>query len=143
MNFNIFWKEFTTLPEVEAIALGGSRLKQIFDEKADNDLYFYCIEIPIENILRRILENYCHYMELGDNCTLKEGIDFDIFYQSFEYFSQQIYSVVEEFNPSNGYTTCMGHNLLHCNILFDNNGKLEKRQNKYQISDQKSYVKIL
>src|SRR5699024_1639481 len=26
MNFNRLWKEFTTLPEVEAIALGGSRV---------------------------------------------------------------------------------------------------------------------
>ena len=67
VNFNKFWKEFTTLPEVEAIALGGSRLKQIFDEKVDNDLYIYCNEIPIENTLRRILENDCHYMELGNS----------------------------------------------------------------------------
>lgn len=67
VNFNKFWKEFTTLPEVEAIALGGSRLKQIFDEKADNDLYIYCNEIPIENTLRRIWENDCHYMELGNS----------------------------------------------------------------------------
>lgn len=65
---------------------------------------------------------------------MKDGIDIDILYRNLEDFSQQIYSVVEEFTPSNGYTTCMWHNLLHCNILFDKNGKLEKLQNKYQIS---------
>lgn len=141
MNFSKLWKEFTTLPEVESIALGGSRVKQIFDEKSDYDLYIYCNEIPSKNARRRILEKYCHYMELGnsyweleDNCTLKDGIDIDILYRNLEDFSQQIYSVVEEFTPSNGYTTCMWHNLLHCNILFDKNGKLEKLQNKYQIS---------
>ena len=65
---------------------------------------------------------------------MKDGIDVEILYRSLEDFSQQIYSVVEEFNPSNGYTTCMGHNLLHRNILFYKNGKLEKLQNKYQLS---------
>ncbi|WP_218931886.1 nucleotidyltransferase domain-containing protein [Ruoffia halotolerans] len=39
MNFNKLWKEFTTLPEVVAIALGGSRVKQILEEKSDYDLY--------------------------------------------------------------------------------------------------------
>lgn len=143
MNFNKFWKEFTTLPEVEAIALGGSRLKQIFDEKADNDLYFYCNEIPIENILRRILQNDCHYMELGDNCTLKDGMDFDIFYQSLEYFSQQIYSVIEEYTPSNGYPICMWHDfyIATFNLIRMVNWKNCKICIKYYI--QKNYVSIL
>lgn len=67
MNFSKLLKEFTTLPEVESIALGGSRVKQIFDEKSDYDLYIYCNEIPSENARRRILEKYCHYMELGNS----------------------------------------------------------------------------
>ena len=141
MNFNRLWKEFTTLPEVEAIALGGSRVNQVYDEKSDYDLYIYCNTIPNEDTRRRILEKHCHYMEIGnsyweleDNCTLKDGVDIDILYRSLEDFSQQIYSVVEEFTPSNGYTTCMWHNLLHSKILFDKNGKLERLQNKYQVA---------
>lgn len=72
--------------------------------------YIYCNETPSENTRRRILENYCHYMELEDNCTLKDGIDIEILYRSLEDFSQQIYSVVEEYTPSNGYPICMWHN---------------------------------
>ena len=42
MYFNLLWNEFATLPEVEAIALGGSRAGANYDEKSDYDLYIYC-----------------------------------------------------------------------------------------------------
>ncbi len=35
MYFDQLWKEFATLPEVEAIALGGSRAGTNYDEKSD------------------------------------------------------------------------------------------------------------
>lgn len=34
---------------------------------------------------------------------------------------------------SNGYTTCLWHNLKTCKILFDRNGKLEKLKKQYDI----------
>lgn len=37
------FKELSTLPEVEAIALGGSRAGEVYDEKSDYDVYLYCI----------------------------------------------------------------------------------------------------
>ena len=35
MYFNLLWNEFAALPEVEAIALGGSRAGADYDEKSD------------------------------------------------------------------------------------------------------------
>lgn len=140
MYFNLLWNEFAALSKVEAIALGGSRADLYYDEKSDYDLYIYCTEIPYESARKRILENCCQYMEIGnsfweleDDCTLKDGTDIDILYRNIDNFSQTIHSVVEEHTAYNGYTTCMWHNLLHSRILFDKNGKLENLQNKYRI----------
>ena len=140
MYFNLLWKEFATLPEIEAVALGGSRAGADYDAKSDYDLYLYCTSIPNEPVRKRILEKCCQYMEIGnafweleDDCTLKDGTDIDILYRNIEDFSQTVHSVVEEHNAYNGYTTCMWHNLLHSRILCDKNGKLESLQNKYRI----------
>lgn len=140
MYFNLLWSEFSTLPEVEAIALGGSRAGADYDEKSDYDLYIYCTSIPYESMRKHILEKCCQYMEIGnsfweleDDCTLKDGTDIDILYRNMGDFSRTVRSVVEEHAAYNGYTTCMWHNLLHSRILYDKNGELEGLQNKYRI----------
>ncbi len=140
MYFDLLRKEFATYPEVEAIALGGSRSGTNYDEKSDYDLYIYCTVTPDESVRKRILEKYCRYMEIGnafweleDDCTLKDGVDIDILYRNIEDFSRTIRSVVEEHVAYNGYTTCMWHNLLNCRILYDKHGKLTDLQNKYRV----------
>lgn len=140
MYFRLLWNEFSTLAEIEAIALGGSRAGADYDEKSDYDLYIYCTNIPDENVRRRILEKCCAYMEIGnsfweleDDCTLKDGVDIDILYRNIGDFSQTIHAVVEEHTAYNGYTTCMWHNLLYSQILYDRNGELESLQSKYNI----------
>lgn len=50
-----------------------------------------------------------------------------------ESFSQEIHSVVEKHIAHNGYTTCMWHNLLHSQILYDKNGKLAAIQRQYNV----------
>lgn len=73
------------------------------------------------------------FWELEDDCTLKNGTDIDILYRNIENFSRTIRSVVDEHTAYNGYTTCMWHNLLHSQVLYDKNGKLESLQNEYRI----------
>ena len=99
--------------QVEAIALGGSRSGENYDEKSDYDVYVY-ITAPIDEESRRaLLADYCKYTEIGnhyweyeDNCVLNNGIDIDILYRDLDAFSDGVARVVEEFEPSNGYTTC-------------------------------------
>lgn len=81
MYFELLWKEFVLLPEVEAIALGGSRAEENYDDKSDYDLYIYCTKVPQENIRKNILEKNCRYMEIGnrfweleDDCRLKKPL---------------------------------------------------------------------
>ena len=59
MYFESLWNEFAKLPEVEAIALGGSRAGNNFDEKSDYDLFVYCSSVPDKSIRRKLLEQYC------------------------------------------------------------------------------------
>lgn len=134
------FKELSELDEVEAIALGGSRAGDTFDEKSDYDVYLYCTGQVAEDIRRSILAKYCSVMEIGnhfweyeDNCTLNNGIDIDILYRNLEDFTSEVAAVVEGFQAHNGYTTCMWHNLRTCKIVYDRNGNLEKAKKRFEV----------
>ena len=49
-----FFEEFGNIPQVEAIALGGSRATGRNDEKSDYDVYIYISELIDENIRKEI-----------------------------------------------------------------------------------------
>lgn len=134
------FKDLASLPQVEAIALGGSRAGAVFDEKSDYDIYLYCTDEVSESEKRPILEKYCDYMELSnqfweleDNCRLKSGIDMDILYRNLDHFMAEVASVVEQFTAHNGYTTCMWHNLCTCKILYDANGRLAEAKRRFSV----------
>lgn len=136
---NLF-EELAALPQIEAMALGGSRAGDEFDEKSDYDLYLYCTA-PIDTEVRKmILEKYCSYMEIGnsfweteDNCVLNNGIDIDILYRDLNDFTTQVSNVVERFQASNGYTTCMWHNLITCKIIYDSAGRLTNAKERFSV----------
>lgn len=141
MFFENLWNEFAKLPEIEAIALGGSRASGHFDKGSDYDLYLYCSAVPTERSRVQILEKYCSYMEIGnsfweleDDCTLKDGIDIDILYRNLNHFEEEIGSVVEMHCAHNGYTTCMWHNLLNSKILYDRSGKYEALKTRFAVA---------
>ena len=137
---NELFLELAALPQIEAIALGGSRAGIHFDENSDYDVYLYCTGTVDEGVRRSILRKYCSYMEIGnqfweteDNCTLKNGIDIDILYRDLDGFCNGLSYVVEQCNPYNAYTTCMWHNLLTCKILFDRDGRLAAAKKRFDI----------
>ena len=137
---NELFERLSEFEQVEAIALGGSRSGENYDENSDYDVYVY-ITAPIEEASRRaLLAEYCKYMEIGnhfweyeDNCVLNNGIDIDILYRDLDAFSDGVARVVEEFEPSNGYTTCMWHNLLTCKIVCDKRGRLQKAKERFSV----------
>ena len=136
----LLFDEIKNLPEVEAIALGGSRAGEVFDEKSDYDVYLYCTGPIADEVRKNILEKYCsyielsnHFWELEDNCTLKNGIDIDILYRNIKDFGNDVASVVEDFNARTGYTTCMWHNLLACKIIYDENGNLQALKDRFNV----------
>lgn len=134
------FEELSKLPEVEAIALGGSRAGEVFDEKSDYDVYLYCTGDVSEEVRRQILENYCSHMEIGnhfweyeDNCVLNNGIDIDILYRNLDGFCDGVAAVVEKYQAGNGYTTCMWHNLRNCKIIYDRDGRLKKAKERFDV----------
>ena len=140
MFFEKLVEEFKKLDEVEALALGGSRATDNYDEKSDYDLYVYVNKIPDLAKRNTILEKCCKYIELNnsyweleDDCILKDDIDIDILYRNLEDFSKNIAMVVDDGVAFNGYTTCMWYNLKTCKILFDCNGKLTLLKKRYDI----------
>ncbi len=134
------FRELSSLPEIEAIALGGSRAGIHYDETSDYDVYLYCTGPVPEETRRDILSKYCAYMEIGnhfweyeDNCTLKNGIDIDILYRNLDDFTADVAGVVEACQGRNGYTTCMWHNLLTCKILYDRDGRLTAAKTRFTV----------
>ena len=140
VDVECLFEELGKLPEVEAIALGGSRATGRNDEKSDYDVYVYVTGNIEEKIRREILMKYCCYMEIGnsfweleDDVTLKDGIDMDIIYRNMKEFEEGISVVVDECVAWNGYTTCMWHNLITSKIVLDKNGNLNALQKRYTI----------
>lgn len=90
-HFTKLWQDFSKLPNVVAIALGGSRSGDSFDQSSDYDLYVYCAATPDITSRKRILNKHCHYIELNnryweleDNGTLNDGTDIDILYRNID-----------------------------------------------------------
>lgn len=134
------FSELSALPEVEAIALGGSRASGAYDEKSDYDVYVYVLSNIPEEIRRDILSKYCsvteignHFWEAEDNVTLSEGTDMDIIYRRLDSFAEEVADAAERFAAHNGYTTCMWHNLKQCRVITDKNGRLAKAKRRFDI----------
>ncbi len=132
--------ELSSIPQVEAIALGGSRAGDRFDATSDYDVYLYCTAPVPEEIRRNILGKYCSIVEIGnqfweleDNCQLKNGIPLDLLYRDLDSFVADVATVVEQFQARNGYTTCMWHNLLQCKILYDRDGRLAAAKARFDV----------
>lgn len=137
---NELFNEFSLLPDVEAIALGGSRSGNNYDEKSDYDVYVYCSNDISEDVRIGILSKYCKVMEIGnhfweyeDNCTLNDDIDIDILYRNLPAFCEEVAAVVEQFQAHNGYTTCMWHNLRTCKIIYDRTGALAVAKKRFDV----------
>ena len=140
VDVNRLFVELGSLSQVEAVALGGSRATGRSDEKSDYDVYVYMTQPIASNVRRDILDKYCQYMEIGntfweleDDVTLKDGIDMDIIYRNMSDFENDIASVVCGWNPHNGYTTCMWHNLITSQVVIDKNRRLTQLQKTYNV----------
>jgi len=134
-------EQLKKLPQVQAIALGGSRATGRADEKSDYDFYVY-VYSPISVETRKtILTPYCKYAEIDnrfweteDDCVLNSGVEAEFLYRDTADFLAEIDAVVKNLRVRNNYNTCMWNNLLRCKILFDRDGLLTKAQKDYDFA---------
>lgn len=133
---------FSRLPQVGAIALGGSTIKGVTDYSSDIDLYVYTHEeIPLND--RQVIVNLSggatqanlglDYWGPGDEWfNLPTGIEVDIIYFDTRWMENQIQLVIDEHRASLGYTTCMWHIVRNSLILHDPRGWFNSLQEKGQ-----------
>lgn len=135
---------FAKLPEVEAVALAGSRGASLntTDSASDIDLYIYTRgEIPLE-ARRSIVEQSggaskldlnLNYWGPGDEwINAPTGIEVDIVYFDRAWIEEQITRVMDQHLASMGYTTCFWHTIRQSTIFFDQHNWLTHLQQKCQ-----------
>lgn len=135
------FNEYAKFPQVHAIAVGGSRAVRKNDEFSDYNVYVYSTEpIPVEE-RKRILENHCssivldnHGRELEDVCIMAgDGTELNIIYRNLNAFLAGIDRVARQYEPQEGCTTGMWHNLLSGRIAYDKGGLLAAAKERYHI----------
>jgi hypothetical protein len=117
------------LPQVEAVALGGSRASEAPDANSDIDLYVYYHE-PISLEVRRQIaapatgaEIGNDFWEPGDEWTDAEtGVRVDVMFRHVEWIRERLDVVLNQHRASVGYSTCFWYNILNSQILFDRQG---------------------
>ncbi len=90
------FEDLCALDEVEALALGGSRAGERFDEASDYDVYLYCRgPVPAE-ARRAILSRYCSIMEIGNH--FEENLEklFQALYHAPERVAADIQAIIRE-----------------------------------------------
>jgi hypothetical protein len=131
---------FAALPQVEAVALAGSRSSEFPDEDSDIDLYVYVTEdIPLD--VRRAISAGAQHAEIG-NATWEQGDEWidtetgtrvDVMYRHVGGVEAQIDRVLARHEASVGYSTCFWYNVLHSRVLFDRTGWFAALQSKTEM----------
>lgn len=120
-------EKFGRLPQVVAVAIGGSRGAGLHDARSDVDIYVYTLgEISPE--FRRKLggpgaEIANCFWEPGDEWVdAASGLHIDIMYRSPSWIEDQLDRVLVRQEASLGYTTCFWYNIIHSKTIFDPRG---------------------
>jgi len=123
---------FADLPQVEAVAMGGSQVGDNPDATSDIDLYVYTradiLLAERQSIVDRsggasIANLGLNYWGPGDEWFHADtGIEVDIVYFDSLWMENQIKRVVYEHQASLGYTTCFWYTIQHSRVLHDPHG---------------------
>jgi predicted nucleotidyltransferase len=118
-----------TWPEVEAVALGGSRAAGAADEASDIDLYVYGAAAPalerrlalVAGSVRAELDN--RFFEPGDEWVdASSGAHLDVMYRTPEWIEADLDRVLVRHEARVGYSTCFWDNLRAARPLYDRRG---------------------
>jgi hypothetical protein len=136
---------FTALPQVEAVALGGSRGRgsATTDRASDIDLYVYTHgDVPLADrhaIVERsggatVANLNLHYWGPGDEwINARTGIEVDIVYFDATWMQDQVVRVVEQHQASMGYSTCLWFTVWQSLILSDPKAWFASLQQRCQV----------
>jgi len=123
--------EFAQLPQVEAVAISGSRTRTdvVPDAFSDIDLYIFTrVDIPLvvrEGIVDRVggamqVQLDQRFWGLSDQwIDAGTGIHVDLNYFDAQWMEDAVTRVVERHEASLGYTTCFWRTIRQSTLLFD------------------------
>jgi hypothetical protein len=122
-------RQFASVPQVEAVALAGSRRSGFTDNHSDIDLYVYAaemIEVPVRAgiaLLSQRKEIGNSFWEPGDEwIDLETGITVDVMFRNMRWLEEQLDRVLVCHEASVGYSTCFWYNVRNSQPLFDRSG---------------------
>jgi Domain of unknown function (DUF4037) len=121
---------FAAIPDVEAVALGGSRASQMAGDDSDVDLYVYASPEPplerraaIASAAAGRLELDNHFFETGDEWVDgPTGLALDVMYRGPRWIEDQLDRVLVRHEASVGYSTALWHSVHRSVPLFDRRG---------------------
>jgi predicted nucleotidyltransferase len=124
------------LPQVEAVALGGSLASGTADQGSDIDLYVYLREEVPVSVRASIATARAEYAEVdnrfwepGDEWIDAEtGIHVDVMFRTVEWIEEQLNRVLRRHEASVGYSTCFWHNVVSSRVLYDRGGWFQALQ---------------
>lgn len=126
------------LPEVEAVALGGSRGRGQADADSDIDLYVFTRADIAVATRAAVLERSggatradlgLTYWGPGDEwLDAATGLEVDLVYFDTHWLEAQLERVLRRHAASLGYTTCFWDTVASCQSLHDPRGWLQARQ---------------
>ena len=135
---NDILNKFIEIPEVQAIAIGGSNTAKTSDSSSDIDIYIFSSNgVPLqkrEEIIKKVSSKYEigeEYFGSGDEFLYnKTNTVMDMMYWDINWFENIIENVWIKHYPSNGYTTCFLYTLKNFKIIYDPNNWLTNLQTK-------------
>jgi hypothetical protein len=127
-------EQFAALPQVEAVALGGSRGRDSagIDSHSDIDLYVYThADIALDtrrSIVQRVggasrADLGMAYWGPSDGWfDAASGIEIDVVFFDADWMAQTLERVIQRHEADMGYTTCFWHTVRQSQSLFDRSG---------------------
>ncbi len=130
---------FSSLPQVEAVALTGSRVSGLaLDAGSDFDLcVFTTSHIPIEEREALVAElggairadlGHTFWGECDEWIHAPSGTGMDVVYWPITWVEDLLRRVIEQHQPSLGYSTAHWFTINHAQPLFDRSGWLARTQ---------------
>ncbi|MCO5218366.1 MAG: DUF4037 domain-containing protein [Thermomicrobiales bacterium] len=130
-------ERLTSLPQVQAIAVGGSQASGMASGGSDTDLYVLVserVDPAIRRGIARELADDPEHAEIANPWWGDEdgyavhGVWYDIVFFDLRWFQDEIERVTIRHEAREGYSTCFVHTLENLRILFDRDGQLQLMQ---------------
>ena len=121
-------ERYSTSPEVEAVALGGSLATEQAEAGSDIDLYVFSNDpLPLESRRKAVgdeavrLEFNNDFFGPGDE-WMEAGVHVDVMLWETQWMRERLEDVLVNFQASMGYSTAFWHTVRGSRLLFDRNG---------------------